>query len=228
VTNRDASAAYLTELAKAINRPVHLLEAAFDSGSVRNTDAYRDIVWKGKTYIANGHFIQIEDLAESATLQMSRVKVTLSGVDQSWLALILSQAYDGRALRIWRGFLSDTFTLIQDPVQLFEGTMDEPIIEDDPSTGTSIVQVVGTDIFKDWERPRGRLSNDQSQQFHFPGDRGMEFATGQSHAIFWGNSPHRPSRDTAGIAIGLSPPPPAPVPIALPASAILPGDRADR
>jgi len=188
MADRGATAAALAEMAKASNQPVHLLQVALDAptGTIYATDAYKDIEWGGNIYTALGHLLSFSDIEETAELQVASLTVTLSGVDQAYISLFLSEHYIDRALRIYTGFLDSSDTLIADPVLIFDGRMDQPVIQEDPDAGTSVVAVRATNAWVDFERRPGRHTNHQEQQIWFPGDRGFEFASEIVKDIVWG------------------------------------------
>lgn len=186
MADRDASAAVLAELAAAACQPVHLFELVLDAATVRNCDAYRDIVFGGNTFIANGHFMAFDAIEESADLTISRVTVQLSGIDQTWVASVLAHTYVDRVLRIYKGFLDAAGALIVDPILIFDGRVDAPSIEEDPDSGKSSVALSATSQWVDFERRPGRHTNDAEQQFHFPGDRGFEFVARINRQAVWG------------------------------------------
>ena len=108
--DRNATAAFLAELAKQKSQPFHLFELVLDSETVRATDAPRDITWNGNTYLALSHFLEFGGVQETAELQVSTCQVTLSGVDQTLISLVLSEQYIDRRLVIYKGFLSEDLT----------------------------------------------------------------------------------------------------------------------
>lgn len=187
MAGRGASAAFLTEIAKPANQPVHLFEAHFDDGVIRNTDAYRTLTWGGNTYLANGHFMQFSGIQESAALKVSECDIALSGVDQVWISAVLAKQYIDRRLVIYKAMLSaGTDAVIVDPVPIFDGRMDAPAITENPDDGKCIVAIHAASHWVDFERKPGRHTNHEEQQIHFPGDRGFEYAAQLTKEIKWG------------------------------------------
>lgn len=148
---------------------------------------------QGYQFFPNGHLIGFRDLTEDSDLKLAQVQITLSGVDQSWTAIILGKEYINRTVRIYHGFLDDRYEMIQDPIIVFEGSMDAPTIEEDPETGKVAVSVVATSIFATWEQVRGRRTNNTEQQLFFPDDKGFEFTTQLEKEVTWMDyTPPRP------------------------------------
>jgi hypothetical protein len=175
--NRGASAAVQAEWAKAANAPAHLVECAFDAGeggTVYLTDSYRVVVYSGNTYGAGGHLLGFSGLAESSELRIRELTLSLSGVDQTWVSIVLAKTYIGRPLRIRRMFYDQaTELLMVDPVLLFDGQMEEPKVDDDPN-GKTVVSIVARDQFADFERRTGRHTNANDQNMWFPNDRAFD------------------------------------------------------
>lgn len=191
--NRGSTAAVQAEWAKAQNQPAHLVEVRFDAadgGSVRLTDAWRNVDWNGNTYFALGHLLGFEGLLESVDLRVVDVTLLLSGVDQTWIALILGKQYIDRRLLVYQMFFDQTTEqLIVDPVMIHDGRMDEPSIDEDPSSGKCVVSIKSRDQFADFERLSGRHTNPNDQNLFFPSDRGFDMnaqMVGQRFELMWG------------------------------------------
>ena len=183
--DRGASAAVITQLNATANEPCHLFELFLDAETVYVTDAYRDIVWGGNTYLAVGQFLGFDGVDESATLQVTQARIQLSGVVQDMIALVLAQNYIDRRVVIYKAFINGAGVVI-DPVSMFEGRADAPIIQEDPGSGTCTVTIAAAQHWVDFERLPGRHTNDAEQQIWFPGDKGFEFVSSLNKQIKWG------------------------------------------
>ncbi len=186
MADRGATAAVIAELGKSKNQPFHLVDVDFDVTPQYITDAWANIVWNGQTYTALGHFLGFSDIEESSELQVASLTIQLSGVDQSEIAAVLGENYIDRPIRIYKGFLDENNAVIADPVLIFEGRMDSPVIEENPDDGTCTVSVTATNAWVDFERLSGRHTNHEEQQIFFPGDMGFEFASEVTGEITWG------------------------------------------
>lgn len=190
MADRGASAAVLAQIDAPANKPVHLYEAYFDSGTVYATDAAFPIVFNGNTYLANGQFLGYDGLTESAEMQSSAVRVSLSGVDGTYVAAALTEDYIDRRLVIRKAFLNTTTgALLVDPVAIFDGKMDAPVVNEDPTAGTCTVTVTAANQWVDFERRAGRHTNDSEQQIHAPGDRFFNAVSEVARTITWGGAP---------------------------------------
>jgi len=191
MADRDATAAVVTELGKAQNQPIHLIEVTVEDSAGTDipnymTDAWMDIVWNGKTYRALGHFIGFSDIEETADVQVNSLSLSLSGVDQTWISAFLSYYYIDRPVKIYKAMLDTNMAVISDPVLIFEGRMDEPGIEENPDDGSCIVTVSATNVWVDFERKAGRHTNHEEQQIFFPGDLGFQYASEVVSDLTWG------------------------------------------
>lgn len=185
--NRGTSAAVQAEVAKQSNRPFHLYELYLDGVTARSTDAYRTIDWAGNTYYALGHFLEFSAIEETTELQVNSVKLTQSGVDQTYIALYLAHDYIDRRMVIRKAFLDDAEGVIVDPIPIFDGRMDAPEITENPDDGSCAVTITASSHWIDFERRPGRHTNHDEQQIWFPGDMGFEYvsqAVGQD--LEWG------------------------------------------
>lgn len=185
MADRGASAAVLAEIGKAANEPIHLFELYLDAETVRLTDAHRPLAWNGADYIALGHLLAYDGLEETAELTVTTVRVSMSGVLQDTVALVLTHDYIDRRLVIYEAFLSGAGVVV-DPVAIFDGRADSPIIDEDPDSGKCQVVLAAAQHWVDFERRPGRHTNHEEQQIWFPGDRGFEFVSGLNREIRWG------------------------------------------
>jgi len=117
---------------------------------------------------------------------VTSVNVALSGVDSSMTAIVLSERYLGRPLRILRGWLGEDGKLLAAPVAIFEGRMDRPTIQENPEDGSSTVAISASNIWVDFEHRPGRTTNHEQQQIFYPGDMGFQYAADIFKDLPWG------------------------------------------
>ena len=186
MAERGMTAAARAEAAKAQNQPLHLLEVHFDTGVLRVSDHFRAVNWDGNTYQALGTLLSFSGIRESAELRVFDLTVQLSGVDQTMIASVLVEDYIDRRLVIYKGFQNDRGEVIVDPVAIFDGRMDAPVIEEDPESGKCVVAVTAGSHFVDFERTPGRRTNSAIQETFFPGDRFFDAVSEVNREITWG------------------------------------------
>ena len=184
--NRGSTTAFQNEVVKSANRPVHLVEVTFDDETVRMNDGYKTITYANNDYTAVGHFMGFSSIEESVEVIVSKVNLSLSGVDQSMISRFLNKEYIDRQVKIYTAFLTDAQVLVANPVLIFEGRMDSPVITDNPVGGTSQISVSATNTWVDFSRKTGRHTNHEEQQVYFAGDKGFEYASEIVKDIVWG------------------------------------------
>lgn len=185
--DRDFSAAAIVEAEKRWNRPGHLLEIQLDSGTLYLTDYFRDVEYGGNTYVAVGTLLDFDGIEESARPQINQVTVSLSGCDpaQANYGVVLSEDFFGRTMVIYKlfGRTGGLAPLIEGPI--FSGEMDEPYIAEDPDSGKATI-AVNASSFSDFQQLRGRHTNNEEQQLHFPGDLGLILSSEVNKPALWG------------------------------------------
>lgn len=171
-------------------RLVNLVELELDdpTGTLRLTDAPIDLEHDGETYTRAGHLLNVGDVEETAALLINTLAVTLSGVDQAFTALLLSEAYIDRTLRVHRGILHTNRQGVSYVYPIFEGRINKPAIAEDPEGGTCTVALEASSAWVDFERSPGRRTNHDQQQQHFPGDLGFAFASEIFRDLPWGRA----------------------------------------
>ncbi len=184
--DRGASAAFITEILKSSNQPIYLVEAWFDDGTIRMSDAWVNVVWGGNTYTANGYFLGFSGLSETSDMTIPNVTVQVSAVDQTWIAIALSKPYIDRRIAVYKAFLDYTQALISSPLLMFDGRIDTLEISDDPGHGSCTIAVSASSQWVDFQRTPGRHTNDDEEQIWYPGDRGFQFVTNFNQQIKWG------------------------------------------
>lgn len=184
--DRDASASVITELEAESNYPVHLLEIVFSSTTIRLTDAPRTIEWSGNEYQGLGHFLGFSDIEETAELQVTSVTGSLSGVDQTYINLFLSETYLDRTVNLYKAFLNTAEAVITDPILIFSGRISGVAIDEDPNGGTAAISVSAASQWVDFQRRPGRHTSHSEQQIYFPNDKGFEFSSEVTKEVKWG------------------------------------------
>jgi len=180
---RLIDSATIAELAKDDFNLATLIR--FDFSSVLYlTDWDRDISALSATWNSSPHFLGVGDVKETSDLRVNTVDITLSGVEQSYVSLFLSQNYIDVPARIYRAVLDDNDVVIGSPILVFNGVITNYDIQDSKSESTVTVQIASH--WKDFEKENGRKTNDNSQKIYFPNDEGFEFAANTIKDLKWG------------------------------------------
>ena len=187
---RGSTAEFQTEVTKSQNMPVHCVSVHLDDYSLHMTDSDQSIEFGGNEYLGLGKFSSVSDIEESSQLIVSSMTLSLSGVNQEWISIVLNEEYIDRQVKVYTGFLDvDTHVLITNPVLIFDGRIDAPIISENPDGKTSTVSISVTNAWVDFTRRTGRHANNEEQQALFPGDKGFEFASQNITDLVWGEKP---------------------------------------
>lgn len=186
--DRGTTVAYQTEVAAAQSQPIYLVSIAFDSptGTIYLTNCGRQVVYGGNTYLSTGHLLGVGDLEEAAGLGQQSLQLSLSGVGQTYLALLLTENYLGRVVTVYKAFLDSSGAVVSDPLLHFRGTCDEPVISEDPDGGTCVIALQAVNGGNKGRRI-GRCTNTEDQRVWFPLDHGFDFVPLlQGEQIPWG------------------------------------------
>ena len=127
-------------------------------------------------------------IKESVEIIVSKITLSLSGVDGSMISRFLNKQYIDRDIRLYTAFLDSSQVLVVNPILVFEGRMDTPVISDNPVGGKSTITVTATNTWVDFSRKTGRHTNHEEQQIFFAGDKGFEYASEIVKDIVWGKS----------------------------------------
>lgn len=99
---RTIDAAVLRAFQARLSRRIHLLELQFSGGTVYFTTGVADVEWNGHTWVAIGGALAIGAVQETHDPDAQATELQLGGVDQSVIAVILSELSRGRQVNIWR------------------------------------------------------------------------------------------------------------------------------
>lgn len=188
--SRGLTSAVKTELATGnvtAIEPVYLLYLGFATPLYRTNSSFNitsSISGSSQTYTADGFLLGVSGVSETTEPIKNTFNITLSGVDQSIVSVILNENIINATAKIWQGFLDQNNSLIADPYLLFEGTVNSYSIEDD--TKATLVGLEITSTWGQFEKENGRTTSDLSQQRHFSGDKGFEFSALTIRNIKWG------------------------------------------
>ena len=151
---RTLSQAYMAELEKTANEPIHLMELGLQAETIYLTDAHRQVYYDGNHYLSAGYLLAIGEIEESSDLQVSSLTVTLSGVDQTIDSAFLQHQIHNRSLKVYKAFLGSDDKLIMGG-EVFGGKIAEAAITDDVEAGTVTVAVSASNHWSDFGRRAG-------------------------------------------------------------------------
>lgn len=181
--SRSINSSTAAVLANDSLRMAHLLTFEFSS-TLRFTDYGHNLSYSSQTYIALNGFISLSDPAESEDLRVNSLTIQMSGVDQSFISIFLSGNWINRRALLQTAFLDANDAVIGAPISIFDGLITGFNITE--SETTSVVNITVASHWADFERKAGRLTNNNSQQYFFSGDLGMQFAASIVSDLKWG------------------------------------------
>lgn len=180
---RSIDAATIAALASDSFNVCHLIQLDF-STVIRLTDWSRDISALSNTFTSSAHLLEIGDSAESTDPRINSLQITMSGVEQSYVALFLGQSYIDVRGRIWKAVLGADDAIVGAPFVVFDGRISSYSIDDQETTSTVSVEL--STHWKDFELRKGRRTNRGSQQYYFPTDKGMDYSGVVVKDLKWG------------------------------------------
>jgi len=184
---RGLTSAVKTELATGNIDPVLLIELGLASPVYLTNASFNitsNVSGLSKTYVSGGHLKAITGVSETNTPTRNTLAISLSGVDQTYIALILNENIINDNVYIYRGYLDSSQSLIADPFLLFFGTINDYKITDNTTTANVLLTV--TSHWGNFSKTSGRTTTDNSQQRFFSNDKGMEFSALTVKDIKWG------------------------------------------
>ena len=179
---RDLTAGMQTDLTAAQLRPVLFYEGEFPSGTLRLWTGVGTIQWNGETWNGAGTLFGFDQISEPTEIRASGVRLSLNGLDSTIVALVLSEARQGRPGRVWLGTIDGGGTVTSDPYLAFEGRLDTPEIVSDGTQ--ALVSITYESRLVDLERARIRRITHEDLQIDHPGDMGREFVAGLQDKVF--------------------------------------------
>ncbi|MEM8499886.1 MAG: hypothetical protein AAF542_17820 [Pseudomonadota bacterium] len=195
-------AAFSTETAKSLNRPVILaaLELRCDIGDHATESACSlaggtwtppiyltshavDVDFDGNTYLATNDWLGITEIIESAGLQIGSVTANLSAIDQSYTALLLQQNYIDKPVTLHHAFLNDGGE-VTTAVQIYKGGIARALIQDEVTEASISIEI--KNHLAAFDRRVGRRTNNAENQRYYPGDTSMSHADEGFREMPWG------------------------------------------
>lgn len=178
---RSVDSSTIAALGQDSFRLAQFIQIDFDP-IIRITDWSRDITALSSTFISSPHFLDFSQVTETSELGINSATLTLSAVEQSYVALMLNNDYIDIRCRAWRAVLDLSDSVIGAPILIFDGRITGYQISEDR------IEIEIASHWKDFEYTSGRITNHNSQQRYFSGDLGFEFAANMVKDLKWGRS----------------------------------------
>jgi hypothetical protein len=183
--SRDITSATATAAAASTIAPVLLAKLALDSGDILVHSWAGDLTFGGDTYLGMGRFGGIGAAEEASDLSRTPLTLTLSGIPNDVISVVLGEHYQGRRATIYLGYFDPaTMILIDAPTILYRGNIDKADIQ----RGKDCYVALSVESrFSAWDTPKIRRYNNADQRSRYPDDRGLEFvAQAADKRVWWG------------------------------------------
>lgn len=172
--SRGLSTAQLSAASAAHRMAIALVELHFKAGLLSLALSPWDLTHGGVTYQRTGQLLKI-DAAHESSKSFEGIKLTMSGLDVSIMALAADEPYRGRLVRVLKAYINpEDGVLIGAPVVQFVGRIRSMPIQETNDTCT--VAVLAEHYEAELQRPAPLRLNNADQQRLYPGDRGAEYA----------------------------------------------------
>lgn len=146
-----------------------------------------DLVYNANTYIGGGKLFSFDKFAESIDKADIGLTITMNYLDDDLRNEIVTNDSVGRDASLTLALIAPATMAVTAAYQFFTGFVDECEIIDNGQNGSLNVRLA-SELAK-LQRPKNFRYSNAHQQFLFPGDLGMEFATKMDETILWGRKP---------------------------------------
>lgn len=181
---RGLSQTIIDELQSDSVKTCHLVELKLPTAQYLTDNGF-NVDYDSNTYQANGYLLDIDALKESKDLRVNSIDIELTAVNQTFVSLFLNNDWINREVVIRRAVLGDDGSLTGQFI-IFNGQITEFQVTEQDDTAEMTLSVASH--WADFERTNGRLTNNNSQQYHFSGDLGFQYAANSIRDIKWGKA----------------------------------------
>lgn len=194
---RDVGTEVLKQATSFTQRVYELLElTVYDTDISANHTAYItnapfNITIGANEYVAVGSMLGFSEIEENSDFTITQVTVSLNGLQSADVALFLRANYTDRPLKIYRVWLDVDQQTVGNPLLIFDGRIDRPVINDDGKSCT--IGCTASSHWADYDRRAGRHTNYDEQiywslQMASPStDKGFEFTGNNIKDLKWGS-----------------------------------------
>jgi len=184
---RSLTTAIKNALATNDIRPVHLITIGF-STPINITDCSfpltSSVSGSSVTYNSSDFIMGLSEFSEQTDISKTSLTLTLSGAEQSFISIVLNENVINDDVTIFRGLLDSSNALIDEPIILYKGNIENFSIQESETTSNVVLSIVSQ--WADFDKKNGRKTNNTSQQRFFSTDVGMDFSSETITDIKWG------------------------------------------
>lgn len=186
--SRQTSPAFDAALDDDVIYPALLAVIEFNSGFLYLWTGYGDLVYDGNTYTGTGDLGGVSAIEETQDVEARGIRLTLTGLNPSILSLVLSQARQGKQVRVHLGLFNSSGAIIDVADDIFRGLTDVPSIQK-TADDSAAIEMSAENRLIELRKSKVRRYTDQDQQELFAGDVGLQFVAGlQDKQINWGRN----------------------------------------
>lgn len=195
---RKLTAQMLAAVTNRSVRPILLVNLNFASAPVNLWSGYGNITvgcpssgtggaLQNFTFTGAGTLGTLDKVPETSDGSSQGVKLTLTGIPLTLIALAVEELYQGGLAQIWLGcFDINTNLIVITPYLIFAGSMDVMAVTD--GTKSATISLSCENRLIELDRPRERRYSDFDQQIDYPGDTGLQYVNSlQDLQIYWGD-----------------------------------------
>ena len=164
--------------------PAILAQLTFASGTYYAWTGYGPLHWNGNTFLGVGTLGSFGGVTESTDVRADGTTVGLSGIDPALYSDCMQDIQLGAPATIWLALLSQG-AIIGAPYKIFEGTVDQPVIE--PGTEEIAITLSLENLITNLQRATCSRYTAADQRVLYPTDsafNGVEQLADQ--ALIWG------------------------------------------
>lgn len=179
------STANAAQASSSALRWISLIDLEFPAGAIYVTDLDRNITVGGIVYSPAAVLQGIEGIADNMDGKPRRLSVRVAGLDATTRARVLANRIAYGKARVRIGFCTDSWTLVDTPVNLAVARLSNTEASYDEGTGSLEISMETSAILL--RRDAKQLVSDESQKQRFAGDTGMSrVANIGTRQINWG------------------------------------------
>jgi hypothetical protein len=165
------TAAQKTALSSSEIRTAWLLQLAFDSTTYRLNSTSKDLAHNSETYLGRGYVASVSGVQEGVELRPQQFNVSISGIDRSLLADMLSGDYLNRLASVSIAVI-DADGLVASTIPVLSGAMtDLGVVYGDSIS----IKITIEDRLALWNRARTIRYTRAQQEKRNPNDDGFNF-----------------------------------------------------
>lgn len=183
--SRDLTTAYKNAVTAGTVRPLLLVTGFFDSETLRFWNGEGTLTFSGDDYTGAGELLKIDPIVETQKTEARGMKVQLTGMPSSIIAVALAEDYQGRQVTVDLALVDAAGDIILDPFRFFSGEAD--IMEIEEGADFATISLSSENDLISLKRINERRRTPEDQKITYPDDTFFDHVAAlQSKEITWG------------------------------------------